>query len=190
MKNTIKSLILFAAIAFLSLSAISVKAQAFEKKNFVLSTGLGFESIWDYDYGFYSGAASLWPTIYLNGEQGIIDIKKVGVISAGGETAFRHVSLSYIDTKWDEFYIGTRGTFHLSLLKVKNLDVYGGLSIGIRFYSEPKWVKGYYKETETRTSPYYGIFVGGRYYFNKNFGVFSELGYEITFIKFGFVFKF
>ncbi len=103
--------------------------------------------------------------------------------------AFRHISIGdYYD--WNEFYIGPRGAFHLTMLKVENLDVYGGVSFGLRFYSEPTYVGVNNYGRNTFTSAYGGLFVGGRYYFSKGFGVFSELSYDITFIKLGVVFKF
>ena len=187
MNKLLKSLILFAVVA-LSFSSVSVKAQAFGKGDLVLNGGIGFGSVYGYDYGV--GGASMWPTIFASGELGIVKIKEIGVISAGGEMAFRHISIAGIDYHSNEFYIGPRGAFHLTMLKVENLDVYGGVSFGLRFYSEPTYVGVNNYGRNTFTSAYGGLFVGGRYYFSEGFGVFSELSYDITIFKLGVVFKF
>src|SRR5690606_27342499 len=92
---------------------------------------------------------------------------------------------------WTNVFVGVRGTYHLTLLKDKNnkFDPYGGVTLGMRFLS--------HKDSNPLTNPAYnraypigGLFVGARYKFTPNFGVFAEAGYDVSFLRAGLAFSF
>ncbi len=186
MKNPKSILIVFLIVLSLLFNQSFVKAQTFEKGDVALNIGIGAGSA----YGLATGA-SVWPGVNASIEYGVYQLKKVGVFSIGGITSWQHAWSGYTgyDVSWNEFYFGARSAFHLTLLEVDNLDVYGGLSIGIRSYSDPVFRNNRW-ENDYNVVPFGGLFVGGRWYFTPNFGVFSELGYDVAWIKAGISFKF
>lgn len=81
-----------------------------------------------------------------------------------------------------------RGTFHYSF--TPKFDTYGGVGIGVRHTSYSYEGSSSIISIDNSTGAASGLFVGGRYYFAPNFGVFSELGYDQSFIKLGISAKF
>ena len=174
-------------------SAVVANAQTFKKGDLDINVGLGL----GYSYGFYTGS-SAWPTLYASAEKGFFQIGDFGVISIGGLLAYEHISVSDVDVNysWSDFYIGARGAFHFTKIKVENLDLYAGISTGLRFYSYPEYsLTGTYPnysysyENKTFTTTFGGMFAGAKYYFTKNFGAFGELGYDVTWLKLGITYK-
>ena len=183
---------LLLAFVFIASTAIA-NAQTFKKGDLDINAGLGL----GYSYGFYSGS-SAWPTLYASVEKGFFQIKDIGVISIGGLLAYEHISVSDLDYSWNDFYIGARAAFHFSQIKVENLDLYAGISTGLRFYSYPVYnyvitstypYYDYTYENETHTTTFGGMFAGAKYFFTNNFGAFGELGYDVTYLKLGVTFK-
>jgi hypothetical protein len=166
----------------------SANAQMFAKGDGVINLGVGLGSA----YGLGTGATG---GIGLNGslEYGVYTLKNIGVFSAGGIFAWQHASAAYYgynDLSWNELYFAARAAFHLTMLEVDNLDVYGGVSIGIRSHSEPYLDNSNHWVNKYAVDPFGGVFVGGRWYFTPGFGVFSELGYDVSWFKAGVSFRF
>jgi hypothetical protein len=188
MKNSKTILIAFLIALSLLFNQSLVKAQTFEKGDAVLNIGIGAGSA----YGLATGA-SVWPGVNASLEYGVYQLKKVGVFSIGGITSWQHAWSGYTgnDVTWNEFYFGARSAFHLSILEVDNLDVYGGITLGIRSHSEPVWDPHTNRDVNHyKVDPFGGLFVGGRWYFTPSFGVFSELGYDVSWLKAGISLKF
>jgi hypothetical protein len=185
MKKSIKYFLLVIVIAVLV--QIPSKAQMFEKDDAVLNLGIGL----GHAYGLYAGA-SVWPGLNASFEYGVYKLKKIGVFSVGGILAWQHAGYEYIgdDISWNELYFGLRSQFHLTMLEVDNLDVYGGITLGLRTYSDPDITNNGRYENHYYVNPFGGLFVGGRWYFSPGFGVFSELGYDVSWFKAGFSFRF
>lgn len=182
MKKTTKLIAGLPLALILLASGFNSKGQEFKVDDNVLSIGFGLGSTHDLYYG------SAWPALLATYERGFKEINDVGIISLGAIAAFQHQSWGDLD--WNNFYLMARGGFHLTMLDIDKLDVYGGISLGLRFYSEPYYATATARETETHVSPDYGLFVGGRYYFTENVAVFSELLYDVSWLKLGVSFKF
>ncbi|MCX6250133.1 MAG: hypothetical protein NTX61_05205 [Bacteroidetes bacterium] len=107
-----------------------------------------------------------------------------------GEVGYPEISYSY---KWYNFILAPRASYHYGW-KVQGLDTYGGISTGCRFvafsstYSHALYGK-YHSYTPNTVSFHGGIFLGGSYFFTPNIGVNSELGYNVTYIQIGMVFR-
>lgn len=188
MKQRFKHLLLVLVIAFFQLmTQTPANAQMFDKGDAVLNLGVGA----GHAYSFYG--ASAWPGLNASFEYGVYQLKKIGVFSVGGIFSWQHAGYDYPgdDLSWNEFYFGFRSQFHLTMLEVDNLDVYGGLTLGLRTYYDTYYNSrtGRY-DKDFEATPFGGLFVGGRWYFTPNFGVFSELGYDVSWIKAGIALKF
>ena len=170
------------------MSIISVKAQTYSKNTNVISAGVGLgSSIAGYTYG------SQTPAISLQYERGLFEAGP-GVISLGGYLGFKSYKYSYdysgqhYSSKWKYTIIGVRGAYHLTQLKVENLDLYGGLMLSYNNVS--------FSDNSGNATASYGsaagfsAFVGGRYYFAKKIGVFAELGYGVAYVNAGVALKF
>jgi hypothetical protein len=182
-KNPKYLLLVIALIMAQLLIQPSASAQMFNKGDAVINLGVGLGST-------YSLAPGATGGIGLNAsmEYGVYTLQKVGVFSAGGIFSWSHASADYYgynSLSWNEFYFGARAAFHLTMLEVDNLDVYGGVSLGIRSHSEPVWVNNNHYDNHYVIDPFGGVFVGGRWYFTPGFGVFSELGYDVSWFKAG-----
>jgi hypothetical protein len=183
-KNLLIAALLFVSTAF-------ANAQTFKNGDININAGIGL----GYTYGLYSGASS-WPMLYVSGEKGFKEIDNVGVISLGALLAFKHISFSGTGTdqswSWNDFYVGARGALHLASIKVDKLDLYGGASLGLRFYSYPTYVfnlEGGTIENQTHTTVFFGLFAGGKYYLTDGIALFGELGWDVAWIKIGVTFK-
>jgi hypothetical protein len=185
----IKKLLL--AVIFVTNIAFA-NAQAFKKGDLDINAGIGL----GYTYGFYSGASS-WPLLYVSGEKGVTDIENIGTVSVGALIAFKHISVSGYGTdenwSWNDLYVGGRGALHFSGLKVDKLDVYGGASLGLRFYSYPTAVYNggfdFTIENKTHTALFFGLFGGGKYYVTDKIALFGELGWDVAWLKLGVTIK-
>jgi hypothetical protein len=120
----------------------------------------------------------------------------------GGYLGFKSYKYTYNDgagdsfhEKWNYTIIGARGAWHYTGLKVDNLDVYGGVMLSYNHLS--------YSAGASNSSGTYGssggsygsaagftAFVGGRYFFAKNLGVYGELGYGVSYLNLGLALKF
>jgi hypothetical protein len=180
------------ALLFL-VGVFSANAQRFEKGNSAINLGFGIGS------GYYSGSFYSF-TWGLNGsyELGIVEVpmgsKLKGIVGVGGLLGYSSYSYNY--TYWDGKYhysnilIAARGNYHFVFME--KFDPYAGVFLGYQFASS-KW-KGTGTEPSdyTVTHGYFrpGLFVGARYYFNNQFGVYAELGYMLTVLNLGVTLKF
>lgn len=96
-------------------------------------------------------------------------------ITLGGELSFRSYGNSYNNHKYRHSIIGIsgNGNYHFnSLLEIPSeWDLYAGLNLGFYFWNSPSDYRG-----DGASGVGLGLQVGGRYFFNKNFGVNLEVG--------------
>lgn len=173
-------------------------AQTFDEGSIAINAGIGFIST--VRYLGLSGVHRT-PALCLSGEYGII---KLGPGILGGGIAFGYQSASYTSNygayyykdKWSTTMIGLRGTYHPDFLKTDKAELYGIVQLSITHFgytysSNDPYLNNYeYGDHSLNTSFHPYLMIGAKYYFTKNFGVFSELGYDISLIKAGITFKF
>jgi len=174
-------------ISIISVILLNSNAQKFEKGNLAFNAGLGL----GYTVGLYTGANSI-PLLFASGEMGIYDWEGIGVISVGGIIAYKRISYTaYVyDWSWSDLYIGGRGLLHINeLVDIDKVDIYGGISLGVRFYTSPVLVNLVDLEKKTYSKLFSGAFIGGRYYLTDKISAYGELGYDVAYLKLGVSFK-
>jgi hypothetical protein len=191
MKKTPKMILLSLLLA-LSLPFIPLNAQTetFKQGDLVFSAGLGIGATYGSYWGSYYNTSV--PPIFLTGDYCLREDLGPGNLGVGGIIAYS--SYKYEPSpdwgyKYSTLFIGVRGTYHFTDL-VDKLDLYGGISLGGEIVTD----KGYgdyndYTYSTNNSSALVELFAGARYYFSDNFGVMSELGYGIAWLKLGVSFK-
>jgi len=92
--------------------------------------------------------------------------------------------------KYNFLTLAGRGSYHFGkhFLTIDNLDLYAGVALGYRISNDPfdnTWIGTVYS-----SGVHFGGFAGARYYFQENFGVFAEVGYNASPLKAGITLKF
>jgi hypothetical protein len=153
---------------------------AFRKGDKLLNLGIGVNSY--YDGGIPVGASF---------EVGITD-----AVSVGGNIDYFSRSYGYYsnDYKYSILYLGGRGSYHFNkLLRIRDpkVDLYAGAVLGYRIFSWRDNYSGNGLNNTYSSGLYLGGFAGAKYYFNKGFGVFAEVGaIGSTNARIGVAFKF
>ncbi|MFN5346973.1 MAG: outer membrane beta-barrel protein [Bacteroidota bacterium] len=176
-----KYTILFLVAFFLNTTGFS---QSFQEGNLLVKGGIGISSPY-----YYTNTESTMPPLSLSLDYAIKD--KIGIGGVVGITASKY---SIVDNKGEYLakqgyrLIGGRATYHF--WSKEHFDVYLGAMMG---YVIPVWRVKY-------TSPYYtkypfnkpsynrfvlAGFVGLNYSVNNNWGVFGEVGYNLSYITGG-----
>ncbi|NNE75835.1 MAG: hypothetical protein HKN31_02040 [Pricia sp.] len=169
-------------LAFVFFSSAIVAAQEFNQGTNVINAGIGFGG----DYNLYL-APSASPGFSASYERGIWEIGGPGVISLGGYLGFKTYKYSN-DDRWNYTIIGVRAIYHYLGLEVENLDVYGGAMASYNILSYDDDVYGGFGSFGSSAGA--TVFVGGRWYFTENIGVFAELGYGVAYLTTGASFRF
>lgn len=147
----------------------------------VLNLGLGFGASW------YSTSASATPAFSASYERGILALGPV-TLGIGGYLGFQRATsgnAAFFSNGANNVVITARGALHYPA--AHNLDLYGGLGLGMRNISLDKKSVFY----ETSNTDFIGsAVIGGRYYFTNSIGAFAELGYDQTYFKAGIALKF
>ena len=143
------------------------------------------------DYGYYNGVNAA-PAVGVLYDHGIVGNVGPGTIGLGGVVAVKTAHYAYTneDARWSNVFVAVRATYHLTILKDKNnkFDPYGGVMAGIRAYRFTD--DRFRNRNEDYIRPVSGLFIGAKYNFVPNFGVFAEVGYDISFLKAGINFNF
>ncbi|HEX8330316.1 MAG TPA: hypothetical protein VF629_22485, partial [Hymenobacter sp.] len=161
----------------------------------VVNLGLGVGN--DFGYGFGQDLEST-PALTLSVDKTIIEGVGPGAISVGGLVGYQNFRYNYPGTDfkatWNHIVVLARGAYHYNFTEDPRLDTYGGVSLGLRAVT--------YKNTFLDSTPADepddygglsvapGIFVGGRYFLTDHLGAFAELGYDMSYLKFGLTARF
>ena len=189
-KFMLKNIFALALLAALTSSTTYADDPAFDKGSSTIGLALGT----GVNYGYYSG--NLAPSIALIFDHGFFPEVGPGTIGIGGTVAYKsgHYDYAYGDYKykWSSVIIAARGTYHLTLLKDKNnkFDPYGGVVLGVRINHYDDTFDDYYYNyyhvhyyTQRSSADLVrGVFVGAKYNFTKAFGVFAEIGNDVSII--------
>ena len=146
----------------------SASAQ-FDKGDKLLNLGIGVNS-------YYNGGLPLSASF----EVGVTDEISVG---AGLDYLNYTYNYNFSGTNYKygftAIYIGARGSYHFSKLlnlNVKELDIYGGASLGFRNFAWKDNFNGSNLGGSYGSGVFFGIHVGARYYFVPKVGAFLEVG--------------
>jgi hypothetical protein len=181
-------------------------AHCFDENSKILNLGVGFGgSYYRYNRGHgYSYRQT--PAFSLTYEQALKEKVGPGFIGVGAYLGYRSARLRYDDYyyagnkyyyqyRWNYIVLAARGAYHLDILNTNKAELYFGAIAGIRIQT--------YKYETNSTDPYrdqydlaqrniypaLSLFVGGRWYFKPNIGLFGEVGYGISYLTLGLSFK-
>ena len=203
-----KTLLALACIIFLCNH--STKAQdesAFEKGTIVATAGYGFPDFYRtslrVSYNAYSSTkvSGIGPII-LKGDYGIVKFKWGHSVGAGIVIGYNATKIKFTDTYYDysgfPYYtntlrsytethvyqtitIGARGSYHF--FTKEKFDCYASIGLGFNINSTSRTTNnpnGYTGYASARSGVYSAFTVGIRYYFTKNIGVYSEVGWDMS----------
>ena len=183
---------LFFLIAFFSFifADSSVAQKYFKKGDIVLNGGIGLGTNL-YTGGYWN---LTFPPIILTGDYAI-EQAGPGMIGIGGFMGFTGAKTRFYDPVKRDYYginynysfLGGRGSYHVDA--IEEFDLYGGIAVGLYIVRTT-----YYGSLKTSSIPKTGLagglFLGGKYYFQDNIGLFAELGYNISYLTIGVSFRF
>ncbi|HKC66882.1 MAG TPA: hypothetical protein VKG26_01535 [Bacteroidia bacterium] len=195
-----KKIIVFVAIVLTSLvTKINAQEKCFNEGTSALNIGVGFGNTVTYDggwygYGYgYAPSVSVSPAFTASYEYGIKHVG-IGIIGAGLEFGFQTSRDNYIyagdvyNDRWTTLGFCPRATYHFDILNKGKFDIYPIVQMNIysSMYTNNQPLRGNSSSVFVHPS----ILAAVRYYFTPNFGVYSELGYDISIIKAGISLKF
>jgi hypothetical protein len=172
--------ILLVAVMLIVAISMSFAQMAYNKGDQVINLGLGIG-------GFAGGYGSSGIAITGGYESGVTENISVGGVVGYSSSTYDYGFGSGDSWKYTYILIGARGAYHLDLLHKSNFDTYGGILLGYNIVSYSGPSLGYYSPGASYLA--FGIFVGGRYYFDPNWAVQAELGYGLGILNIGIAYK-
>ncbi|MBL7910925.1 MAG: hypothetical protein JNJ41_07720 [Bacteroidia bacterium] len=179
----------------------------FNQSSKIINIGIGFGSRSYYRYSGFGYSYHASPAFSLSYEQAIPNKIGPGYLGVGAYLGYKSAYVMYDNYyynnnkyyyrhNWRYFLIAARAAYHLDALNFDKGELYFGGIVGIRYsaYSyetnslDPN--KDLYELHSSSVYPTASLFIGGRYYFAKNFGAFCELGYGVSYITAGLSLKF
>ena len=161
---------------------------AFKKgsKTTGIAAGLGV----NYDY---YGSSKSYPALTITHDKAAIEDVGPGTIGFGWVFAAKYAYYNYENgykAYWLNLIAGTRATYHITALKdVKNrFDPYVGVMVGARYfiYNDNYFSHlGYNPYSYNSVYLVTGVFAGAKYNLSRGFGVFAELGYDVSNFRVG-----
>jgi hypothetical protein len=183
-------------------------SKCFDENSKVLNIGLGFASAAYYrTYKGHGYSYRSSPAFSMTYEQALRQKLGPGYLGIGAylgyQSATAHNSNAYYqgvyysyDHKWKSFVGAARAAYHLDFLNSDRAEIYAGVTIGVRIQTyryetnNPDPNANLYSLSNGVASPAYSAFVGARWYFTQNIGVYGELGgSNISWGTVGFSFK-
>ncbi|MBP8033476.1 MAG: hypothetical protein KAZ71_02700 [Bacteroidia bacterium] len=202
-----KKQIVLALASFIFLFNSTTKAQdntAYEKGTIVATVGYGFPDLYRTSLrlaynGYNSTKVRGFGPLILKGDYGIYKFKWGHSVGAGIVIGFNSTSVKFTDNYYDYYNnnynlitynethtfrtitVGARGTYHF--FTKEKLDCYASVGLGFNINSTSRTTdnpNGYTAIATARSGLYETFTVGIRYYFTKNIGVYSELGWDMS----------
>ena len=186
-------------------------SMCFNENSHILNLGIGFGG-GNYYSGYYGFGYNykVSPAFSLSYEQAIPKKLGPGFLGLGAYFGYQTSSSTYnyfwdkhgynnnyyYKNSWTNFMIAARGAYHLDILNSEKAELYFGLVAGLRIQSyisdsnNPDPYADNYRLSSGNVYPAYSLFIGGRYYFTPNIGLFAELGYGISYFTGGISIKF
>lgn len=202
MKKSIIKAVLFFSLVFTSYNNFAQDEAAFDKGTVVVTGGYGFPDLYRgtlrVAYNSYnSTTVKGFGPLILKGDYGIVKFKWGHSVGAGMVIGFNATTVEYnynyylnwltpvqnyraVD-KYKTITIGARGTYHF--FTKEKFDCYASVGLGFNINSVNQTTNdpnGVSISAKKRSGMYQALTVGVRYYFTKNIGVYSELGWDMS----------
>ncbi len=199
-----KKQIVLALASVLFLFNLNSNAQklAYEKGTTVATIGYGFPDLYRSTLkvaynGYKSKTVVGFGPLMLKGDYGIYKFKWGHTVGAGIVLGYNSTTIRFDYTHWNKgqakyvdytetdvyrtITVGARGTYHF--YTKEKLDCYASIGLGFNVNSAVQTTDnpdGANIVVSKRSGVYESFTVGIRYYFTKNFGVYSELGWDMS----------
>lgn len=176
------------------------KAQdiCFDKGTVVATVGYGFPDLYRANlktsyYQFESNNVTGFGPLILKGDYGIAKFKWGHSVGTGIVLGYSSTQVDYIDSHKGTTYfqgvdlyrtitIGARGSYHF--FTKEKIDCYASIGLGYNINSYSGTLNGSITAINSnlgsRSVLYESFTVGIRYYFTKNIGLYSEIGWDMS----------
>jgi len=182
-----KKIILIACLMLtIGIANLSAQESMFKKGDMVLNGSIGFGSVLFSGLGY----ATTIPPVAASLEYGIMDkIIDKGSIGVGGYVGYSSYKYQFSNWGWhySNIIVGARGALHYPF--IAKLDTYTGLLVGINVRTSSTFGTPLYGNNPVGSGPAWSWFIGGRYYFNRDFAALAEIGYGIAWLNVGIAFR-
>lgn len=138
-----------------------------------------------------------FPALGVSIERSVFPLENVGILAVGARFGFHHgfhkgkfpLSGEEYKQSWTELYFVPQATVYFQELFYEydfpeNIDLYTGVGIGLHFLSH-KVPDNFNIEKKSGFGLGYRLFIGGRYYFQKDMAFFTEFGYGGSYLNLG-----
>jgi hypothetical protein len=172
-----KRILLISMLLVIAVS-LSFSQMAYNKGDQVVNLGIGL--------GGFAGAYGSGGIAITGGYENAINEN----ISLGGVLGYSSSSYDYgwgDSWKFTYILIAARGAYHVDLLHNPKIDTYGGILLGYNIVSFSGPNVTYYSPGTSYLE--FGLFAGGRYYFDPHWAVQAELGYGLGILNIGIAYK-
>jgi hypothetical protein len=186
-----KRILVLSVLAIL-IASVSYGQMAYKKGDQAASAmfGLGFSHS-------LSGTATTVPPLSAAFDYGYNENISIGGIIGYESEKYESSSFGYgYKFTYSYLIIAARGAYHVDLLHNANIDTYGGVLLGYDVASSSaeytgNWagLLGIQPSAESVGGAVFGVFAGGRYYFNRNLAVQLEVGYGLSYLNIGIAYK-
>lgn len=192
--------LLFASLLSTLLCINNFKAQdiCFDKGTVVATAGYGFPDLYRANIkvaynDFHSRVVTGFGPLILKGDYGIVKLKWGHSVGAGIVLGYSSTQVDFSDNHYStmdfqgvDYYrtitIGARGSYHF--FTKEKIDCYASIGLGYNINSYTRTVNNkmapFNSNLVSRSVLYESFTVGIRYYFTKNIGVYSELGWDMS----------
>jgi hypothetical protein len=170
--------------------SFSVKSQIFAEGDRVANLGVG---LLDFSGSGYSFSVPISASVEWSVKEHLFDENSsLGFGGLAGYYANKYTVKTANDGNYgwnySHFLLGARGLLHYQF--IDDLDTYAGLMLGWDIVSSSSFGTNSAGSKNSAGGFVPGLFIGGRYYFARNFSAFAELGYGISALQLGISFKF
>jgi hypothetical protein len=163
---------------------VEKRRPSFDRANSI-GFGGGYKLVRTYDRIRYS------PALILYYEHTAVNILGPGLLNIGAELGiYRFQQIPPPNSFGEKMAFAIRATYHFTVLKnmSEGLDPYLGLAAGL--YSSSETEIRFTYQPDPSTKAFLAPFVGIKYNFKPNFGIWAEGGTDITYGKLGLNFNF
>lgn len=184
---------IFFLILILLLSSSVAQAQPLQNDEQLVTIGIGLAVVPNPNYDQKP------PSLTFAYQRGIADRIGFGYISVGAVASFASSLHRYYNNEieyhknYNYTTFGAKGSYHFDMVQLtdnvmwNDIDLYAGAIFGFTYEAAIN------DENDGKDKKYYlatDVFVGGRYNFYENIGIFAEAGYGLAYIKGGVSIKF
>lgn len=194
-------LIAVSVATWLASHTIQAQDNAFDKGTVVVTGGVGIPNLQRNDlrltyHGYNSYSVGGFGPLLFKGDYGLVKFKWGHSVGVGAVIGFSTYNVKYTYSYWhnssnygtyqeiDKYKsiaVGARGTYHF--FTKEKFDIYASVGVGFIINTSSQTTtdpSGVVYSTASLPGLYEAGTVGIRYFFTKNFGVYSEIGWDMS----------